>query len=69
MKRKKTSSQKREITAVTEKFTWSNEMREDLVDIICSDEETKKMSIFRNQKSAANNALYQKVVMELNHSS
>ena len=69
MKRKKTSSQKREINAVTEKFTWSNEMLEDLVDIICSDEETKKMSIFRNQKSAANNALYQKVVMELNHSS
>ena len=69
MKRKKTSSQKREITAVAEKFTWSNEMLEDLVDIICSDEETKKMSIFRNQKSAANNALYQKVVMELNHSS
>ena len=51
---------------VTEKFTWSNEMLEDLVDIICSDEETKKMLIFRNQKFAANNALYQKVVMELN---
>ena len=49
MKRKETSSQKREITAVTEKFIWSNEMLEDLVDIICSDEETKKMLIFRNQ--------------------
>ena len=66
MKRKKTSSQKRKITAVTETFTWSNEMLEDLVDIICSDEETKKMLIFRNQKFAANNALYQKVLMELN---
>ena len=41
-------------------------MVEYLVDIICSDEETKKMLIFRNQKFAANNALYQKVVMELN---
>ena len=41
-------------------------MLEDLVDIICSDEETKKMLIFRNQKFAADNALYQKVVMELN---
>ena len=41
-------------------------MLEDLVDIICSDEETKKMLIFRNQKFAANNALYRKVVMELN---
>ena len=68
MKRKKTSSQKRVITAVTEKFTWSNEMLEDLVDIICSDEETKKMLIFRNQKFSANNALYQKVLMELNQS-
>ena len=66
MKGKKTSSQKIKITAVTEKFTWSNEMLDDLVDIICSDEETKKMLIFRNQKFAANNALYQKVVMELN---
>ena len=66
MKGKKTSSQKIKITAVTEKFTWSNETLEDLVDIICSDEETKKMLIFRNQKFAANNALYQKVVMELN---
>ena len=65
-KRKKSSSQKRKITAVTEKFTWSNEMLEDLVDIVCSDEETKKMLIFRNQKFAANNALYRKVVMELN---
>ena len=43
-----------------EKFTWSNEMLEDLVDIICSDEETKKMLIFRNQKFASNNALYEK---------
>ena len=66
MKRKKTSSQKRKITTVAEKFTWSNEMLEDLVDIICSDEETKKMLIFRNQKFAANNTLYQKVAMELN---
>ena len=41
-------------------------MLEDLVDIICSDEETKKMLIFRNQKFATNNVLYQKVVMELN---
>ena len=41
-------------------------MLEDLVGIICSDEETKKMLIFRNQQYAANNALYQKVVMELN---
>ena len=41
-------------------------MLDDLVDIICSDEETKKMLIFRNQKFAANNALYRKVVMELN---
>ena len=41
-------------------------MLDDLVDIICSDEETKKMLIFRNQKFAANNTLYQKVVMELN---
>ena len=65
-KRKKLSSQKRKITAVTEKFTWSNEMLEDLVDIVCSDEETKKMLIFRNQKFAADNALNQKVVMELN---
>ena len=38
----------------------------DLVDIICSDKETKKMLIFRNQKFAANNVLYQKVVLELN---
>ena len=68
MKRKKTSSQKRKITAVTETFTWSNEMLEGLVEIICSDEETKKMLIFRNQKFAANNALYQKVLMELNQS-
>ena len=66
MKRKETSSQKREITAVTEKFIWSNEMLEDLVDIICSDEETKKMLICCNQKFAANNALYHKVLMELN---
>ena len=41
-------------------------MLEGLVEIICSDEETKKMLIFRNQKFAANNALYQKVLMELN---
>ena len=41
-------------------------MLEDLVDIICSDKETKKMLIFRNQKFAANNVLYQKVVLELN---
>ena len=41
-------------------------MLENVVDIICSDEEAKKMLIFRNHKFAANNALYQKVVMELN---
>ena len=41
-------------------------MLKDLVDIICSDEETKKMSIFRNKKLATNNALYQTVVMKLN---
>ena len=41
-------------------------MLENVVDIICSDEEAKKMLTFRNQKFAANNALYQKVVMELN---
>ena len=41
-------------------------MVEDLVDIKCSDEETKKMLICCNQKFAANNALHQKVVMELN---
>ena len=41
-------------------------MLEDLVDIIYSGEETKKMLIFRNQQFAANSALYQKVVMELN---
>ena len=66
MKRKETSSQKRKITVVTEKFIWSNEMLEDLIDIICSDEETKKMLICRNQKFAANNVLYHKVPMELN---
>ena len=41
-------------------------MAEDLVDIKCSDEETKKMLLCRNQKFAANNALHQKVVMEVN---
>ena len=41
-------------------------MVEDLVDIKCSDEETKKMLICRNQKFAANNTLHHKVVMELN---
>ena len=40
-------------------------MLDDLVDIVCSDEETKKMLIFRNQKFAVD-VLYQKVVMELN---
>ena len=66
MKRKKTSSQKRKITAATEKFTWSKEMLEDLVDIIWSDEEIRKMLIFRNQKFAGNNTLCQKIVKELN---
>ena len=41
-------------------------MVEDLVDIKCSNEETKKMLICRNQKLAANNTLHHKVVMELN---
>ena len=41
-------------------------MVEDLVDIKCSNEETKKIMICRNQKFAANNTLHHKVVMELN---
>ena len=40
-----------------------------MVDIISSDENLKKMLIFRNQKFAANGLLFEKVVSELNERS
>ena len=51
-------------TAVTgkgnfqEKLTWSNITLNDMVDIICSNEQ---FLIFRNQKCAANTNIFEKV--------
>ena len=59
-------------TAVTgkvnsqEKLTSSNVMLDDMVDIICSNEQFKKFLIFRNQKRAANINIFEKVAEEIN---
>ena len=59
-------------TAVTgkmnsqEKLAWSKVMLDDMVDIICSNEQFKKFLIFRNQKCAANTNIFEKVAEEMN---
>ena len=59
-------------TAVTrivnsqEKLKWSNVVLDDIVVIICSIEQFKKILIFRNQKCAANLNIFEKVVEEMN---
>ena len=59
-------------TAVTgkmnsqEKFAWSKVMLDDMVDIICSNEQFEKFLIFRNQKCAANTNIFEKVAEEMN---
>ena len=61
-------------TAVTgkmnsqEKLAWSKVMLDDMVDIICSNEQFKKFLIFRNQKCAANTNIFEKVAEEMNES-
>ena len=49
-----------------EKLAWSNVMLDDMVDIICSNEQFKKFLIYRNQKCAANTNIFEKVAEEMN---
>ena len=44
-----------------EKFIRSNAMIDDMIDIICSDEILKKKLIFRNQKFADNENIFEKI--------
>ena len=52
-----------------EKLTRSNVMLDDMVNIICSNEQFKKFLIFRNQKCAANTNIFEKVAEEMNERS
>ena len=47
-----------------EKLAWSNVMLDDMVDIICSNEQFKKFLIYRNQKCAANTNIFEKVAAD-----
>ena len=49
-----------------EKLTWSDVMLDDMVDIICSNEQFKKFLIFINQKCAASTNIFEKVAEEMN---
>ena len=42
-------------------------MLDDMVDIICSNEQYKIFLIFRNQKYATNTNIFEKIAEEINH--
>ena len=49
-----------------EKLNWSNVILNDIVDIICSNEQFKKCLICKNEKCAAITNIFEKVAEEMN---
>ena len=47
------------------KVTWTEDLENDLIDIICSNEHHKRKLIFTNSRTASNAEVYEKVMKEM----